>query len=219
MYEDALYSIAEALRLAASRHKQLDLDPAEFGSGFRILPTAGEDAQTLDLFLYDTLSGGAGYAEVAATNLEDILTATLELLEGCECDTSCTDCLNHFHNQHIQSRLDRKLGASLLRYAMYGEVPCCSSPAVQADKLSQLRASLELDSFQSAEGGTQEAPLIVELNGSSVALGCYPGLIERPDFRHAVCNAKNAGKHLALNEYLLRSNLPEAHLKVRELLR
>lgn len=219
MYEDALYSIAEALRLAASRHKQLDLDPAEFGSGFRILPTAGEDAHTLDLFLYDTLSGGAGYAEVAATNLEDILTATLELLEGCECDTSCTDCLNHFHNQHIQSRLDRKLGASLLRYVMYGEVPCCSSPGIQVDKLSQLRASLELDGFQSSEGGTQEAPLIIGLNGRSVALGCYPGLIDRPDFRHAVCNVKNVGEHLALNEYLLRSNLPEAHLKVRELLR
>ncbi|MGK4329427.1 Zn-binding domain-containing protein [Lonsdalea quercina] len=219
MYEDALHSIAEALRLAASRHKQLDLDPAEFGSGFRILPAIGEDAQTLDLFLYDTLSGGAGYAEVAATNLDDILTATLELLEGCECDTSCTDCLNHFHNQHIQSRLDRKLGASLLRYAMYGEVPCCSSPAVQVDKLSQLRASLELDGFQSSEGGTQEAPMIVGLNGHSVTLGCYPGLIDRPDFMHDVCKARNVGEYLALNEYLLRSNLPEAHQKVRNLLR
>ncbi|WP_117122225.1 DUF1998 domain-containing protein, partial [Klebsiella pneumoniae] len=81
-YEDALYTIAEALRLAASRHKQLDLDPAEFGSGFRILPTIEEDTQALDLFLYDTLSGGAGYAEVAAANLDDILTATLALLEG-----------------------------------------------------------------------------------------------------------------------------------------
>lgn len=219
MYEDALYSVAEALRLAASRHRQLDLDPAEFGSGFRILPAVGEDAQTLDLFLYDTLSGGAGYAEVAAANLDDILTATLELLESCECDTSCTDCLNHFHNQHIQPRLDRKLAASLLRYAMYGEVPCCSSPAVQADKLSQLRASLELDGFQNSEGGTPETPLIVGLNGRSVALGCYPGLIDRPDFRHDVCNAKNVGEHLALNEYLLRSNLPEAHQKVRNLLR
>lgn len=219
MYEDALYSVAEALRLAASRHKQLDLDPAEFGSGFRILPAVGEDAQTLDLFLYDTLSGGAGYAEVAATNLDDILTATLELLEGCECDSSCTDCLNHFHNQHVQSRLNRKLGASLLRYAMYGEVPCCSSPAIQVDKLSQLRASLELDGFLSLAEGTQEAPLIVSLNGHTVALGSYPGLIDRPGFKHDVCEAKNVDEHLAVNEYLLRSNLPEVHQKVRKLLR
>ena len=36
--EDALYSIAEGLRLCASRHPQLDLDPSEFGAGFRIVP-------------------------------------------------------------------------------------------------------------------------------------------------------------------------------------
>lgn len=219
MYEDALYSIAEALRLAASRHKQLDLDPSEFGSGFRILPTVGDDTQTLDLFLYDTLSGGAGYAEVAAANLDDILTATLALLEGCECDTSCTDCLNHFHNQHIQSRLDRKLGASLLRYALYGMVPSCSSPDIQIEKLSQLRASLELDGFQCLMEGAQEAPIIVTFNGRAVALGSYPGLIDRTDFQHAVCEAKQVDDHLAFNEYLLRSNLPQMHQSVRKLLR
>lgn len=219
MYEDALYSIAEALRLAASRHKQLDLDPAEFGSGFRILPTVGEDTQTLDLFLYDTLSGGAGYAEVVAANLDDILTATLALLEGCECDTSCTDCLNHFHNQHIQSRLDRKLGASLLRYALYGIVPSCSSPDSQIEKLSQLSSSLELDGFQCLMKGSPESPIIVSFNGRSVALGSYPGLLDRADFQHDVCKAKQVDDHLAFNEYLLRSNLPQAHLNVRSLLR
>ncbi|HFF9103824.1 Druantia anti-phage system protein DruE [Escherichia coli] len=219
MYEDALYTIAEALRLAASRHKQLDLDPAEFGSGFRILPTIEEDTQALDLFLYDTLSGGAGYAEVAAANLDDILTATLALLEGCECDTSCTDCLNHFHNQHIQSRLDRKLGASLLRYALYGMVPRCASPDIQVEKLSQLRASLELDGFQCLIKGTQEAPMIVSLNDRSVAVGSYPGLIDRPDFQHDVYKSKNTNAHIAFNEYLLRSNLPQAHQNIRKLLR
>src|SRR5260370_19901637 len=36
--EDSLYSIAEALRLSASRHPQLDLDPSVFGAGFRSVP-------------------------------------------------------------------------------------------------------------------------------------------------------------------------------------
>jgi hypothetical protein len=63
--EDGLYSIAEALRLAASRHPQLDLDPSEFGAGFRIVPMEGKDQLFLDIYLYDTLSGGAGYAELA----------------------------------------------------------------------------------------------------------------------------------------------------------
>ena len=219
MLEDALHTIAEALRLAASRHRQLDLDPAEFGSGFRVVPALQDEARMLDLFLYDTLSGGAGYAEVAARNLPEILEATLELLEDCSCDTSCTECLNHFHNQHIQGRLDRKLGAALLRYAIHGEEPRCSSPEEQAATLSQLCASLELDGFHCSEGGAPEIPMFVERDGHGIALGCYPGLIGRPEFVHAVEGARNVHNSLALNEYLLRSNLPDAHQRVRNLFR
>ena len=217
--EDALYTVAEALRLAASRHRQLDLDPAEFGSGFRIVPALQDGARLLDLFLYDTLSGGAGYAEVAARNLPEILESALSLLEGCTCDTSCTDCLEHFHNQHIQHRLDRRLGALLLRYAIRGEVPHCSPPMGQAATLSQLRASLELDGFRCIEGGLPEAPMIVEWNGRRIAVGTYPGLIGRPEFVHEVHSARDVHGHLALNEYLVRSNLPDAHQQVRNLLR
>ena len=219
MLEDALHTIAEAFRLAASRHRQLDLDPAEFGSGFRVVPALQDGARMLDIFLYDTLSGGAGYAEVAARNLPDILDATLSLLEGCSCDSSCTECLNHFHNQHLQERLDRKLGAFLLRYATRGEVPRCSTPEGQAAELSQLRASLELDGFRCSEGGTPEAAMLVEREGRRMALGCYPGLIGRPEFVHAVRDARDVHCHLALNEYLLRSNLPDAHQRVRDMFR
>ncbi|MCA7082379.1 DEAD/DEAH box helicase [Cupriavidus sp. DB3] len=215
MLEGALHTIAEALRLAASRHRQLDIDPAEFGSGFRIVPALQEGARMVDLFLYDTLSGGAGYAEVAARNLPKILDATLTLLEGCSCDTSCTECLNHFHNQHIQERLDRKLGASLLRYAIRGEAPRCGSPVVQAATLSQLRASLELDGYCCTEGGTPDMPLVVEREGRRLAVGCYPGLLARPEFVHAIEGACGMDGHLALNEFLLRSNLPDAHQMIR----
>lgn len=218
MLEDALHTIAEALRLAASRHKQLDLDPSEFGSGFLVVPALQEEVRTLDLFLYDTLSGGAGYAEIAARNLPEILEDTLVLLEGCNCDTSCTECLNHFHNQHIQKRLDRHLGASLLRYAIHGEVPHCAPQNEQAATLSQLGALLELDGFCCTEGGVQDVPLLVERDGRRIALGCYPGLIDRPEFAHTVMNANTDG-WLAFNEYLLKSNLPRAHQQVRELFR
>lgn len=216
MLEDSLHTIAEALRLTASRHRQLDLDPSEFGSGFRIMPALQNETRVLDLFLYDTLSGGAGYAEVAARNLTQILEDTLTLLEGCTCDTSCTECLDHYHNQHIQGRLDRKLGASLLRYTIYGEEPRCAAPNKQVAELSQLCSSLELDGYRCTEGGRSDSPMYVERDGLRVALGCYPGLIDRPEFEHAVKDACNVHGYLALNEYLLRSNMPDAHQRVRE---
>lgn len=214
--EDALHTIAEALRLTASRHRQLDLDPAEFGSGFRVAPALQDGVRVLDLFLYDTLSGGAGYAEIAARNLPEILEDTLVLLENCTCDSSCPECLDHFHNQHIQSRLDRMLGASLLRYVTHGEEPHCSPPNKQVAALSQLRASLELDGFRCLEGGMPETPMLVERDGLCIALGSYPGLIGRPEFVHPVKDSRNVHGYLALNEYLLRSNMPDAHQRVRE---
>lgn len=217
MLEDALHSIAEALRLAASRHRQLDLDPAEFGSGFRIVPALQNESRMLDIFLYDTLAGGAGYADLAARNLPEILNETLALLENCNCDSSCTECLNHFHNQHIQNRLDRRLGALLLRYAIYGEEPSCSTANDQVVTLAPLCAFLELDGFKCLSGGMSDSPLIVEKNGQKIALGCYPGLLSRPEFNHDVIIGRYAGKSLALNEYLLRSNLPDAHQQVRAL--
>ena len=212
--EDALHSIAEALRLAASRHRQLDLDPAEFGSGFRIEPALQDNARMLDVFLYDTLSGGAGYAEVAARHMPEILDAALELLEGCDCETSCTECLNHFHNQHLQGRLDRHLGAMLLRYAVQGEIPDCASPLAQVATLSQLCASLELDGFHCSAVASVNTPMLVSRDGRKVAIGCYPGLIGTSSFSHPVTTAQGVHGHLGLNEYLLRSNLPGAHLEV-----
>jgi ATP-dependent helicase YprA (DUF1998 family)/Zn finger protein HypA/HybF involved in hydrogenase expression len=215
--ENALHSIAEAIRLAASRHRQLDVDPAEFGAGFRIVPTLSQnDNRLVDLFLYDTLSGGAGYAQVAADNLEEILFDTLTLLESCECDNSCTDCLNHFYNQHIQSRLDRKLGASLLRYVVNGELPEVSSFQEQALQMSQLCALLELDGYRCVKGNSVRAPVIVEKDGKQVVLGCYPGLLERNEISGNLGHKVDTDNFMLINEYLLKSNQPELHLKVRE---
>lgn len=215
--EDALHSLAEALRLAASRHRQLDLDPAEFGSGFRIEPALQDGARILDVFLYDMLSGGAGYAEIVARHMDEVLDATLELLENCACESSCTECLNHFHNQHLQHRLDRHLGAMLLRYAVRGEVPACSSATHQLIKLAQLRASLELAGYSCKEGQTPSAPLLVERQGRTVAVSCYPGLIDSAERQQPTAGTAGAHAVIGLNDYLLRSDLASAQLKVQAL--
>jgi len=59
--------------------------------------------------------------------------------------------------------------------------------------------------------------MLVERDGRRIALGCYPGLIGRPEFEHAVKGARNVHGYLPLNEYLIKSNLPDAHQRVRGL--
>ena len=222
--EDALYSIAEGLRLAASRHPQLDLDPAEFGSGFRIVPISQDPDIHLDIYLYDTLSGGAGYAELAGTHLDGILHDVLVLLERCpsECDQSCQSCLRHFFNQHLRDRLDRSLGAALLRYAMTGRIDSECSVHEQADELRQLKRLLELDGFECANGIELDGinvPLIVERSGKRVAVGVRPGLLDPDQSPHSLSHLddRSVVSTRVFNSYVVQRNLPDLHQTIRAL--
>jgi hypothetical protein len=222
--EDALYSISEALRLAASRHPQLDLDPSEFGSGFRIVPSNDPGHLHLDVYLYDTLSGGAGYAELAGRHLSEILTDVLKLLEHCpsNCDRSCESCLRHYHNQHLKDRLDRFIGAQLLKYALSGEVPPELPAAGQASNLEGLARLLQLDGFKCTPLATVHnkiVPLLVERDNRRAVIGTQSGLLE-PDWVGHSLSQLISGSHVQgriLNDYILRRNLPDEHQLVRSM--
>jgi hypothetical protein len=219
--EDALYSISEALRLAASRHPQLDLDPSEFGSGFRIVPTSNGQQLHLDIYLYDTLSGGAGYAELAGRFFDEIIADVLTLLEKCpaQCDQSCEGCLRHYHNQHLKDRLDRFVGAQLLRYALSGQPPAEAPPEYQARNLAGLMRLLELDDFRctaEAEVAGQRVPLNVERDGIERVIGTQSGLLAANGASHSLHDLFSRGvKGRVLNDYILRRNLPGEHQLVR----
>jgi ATP-dependent helicase YprA (DUF1998 family) len=216
--EDALFTVAEGLRLAASRHRQLDLDPSEFGAGFRVVPGDQPGTLKLDVYLYDTLSGGAGYAELACRHLDEILQSTLSLLEDCpaHCDGSCESCLRHYHNQHMKDRLDRRLGADLLRYGLTGEVPGERPPEEQDQSLSALKRLLELDGFKCSsvvEFGPTVVPLLVEKGGRSVAVGIQPALTSADAQPHSIAALQI--RPIVLNDYVLQRNLPDEHRLVK----
>lgn len=217
--EDALYSVAEALRLSASRHTQIDLDPSEFGAGFRIVPRPGQETLQLDVYLYDTLSGGAGYAELAARNIGEILQQTLELLEQCpaSCEQSCESCLRHYHNQFLKDRLDRGLGAELLRYALNGTLPKEKPASEQTHRLKNLQRLLELEGFVCAASvpeGQVIVPLMVSKGGKRVPVGIRPALLETQWQGHSL-TALSALNPELLNEFILGRNLPDEHQLVR----
>lgn len=116
---DGLKTIGEALVLAASR--VLDIDYNELSAGYRLLPLSMGGA---DIYLFDTLSGGAGYAHIAGFVLPEIIEETFNILNHCEnnCETSCYKCLRHYANQFYHNQLNRYVASELLDYVVNGNL-------------------------------------------------------------------------------------------------
>ena len=77
-------SLAEALRLAAC--KELDIEFTELVTGFRI--RQNQNGVFVDIYLYDSLSSGAGYAVSIESSIQELLRKSRDLLSGCTCDPS-----------------------------------------------------------------------------------------------------------------------------------
>ncbi|MCI3918744.1 DEAD/DEAH box helicase [Paenibacillus sp. TRM 82003] len=220
---DSLRSIAEALLLSSSQ--ELDIDPSEFQVGYRFLQdTTNDSSINADIYLFDTLSGGAGYAEQAGQHLEAILKRTLSKLEKCpaNCDRSCTECLRHYNNRYWHSQLNRKLGSTLLKYLINSELPGIGSCGDQARELSALIRLLELDGYScetNAIVGKVKAPLLINGKSGGLAVGTYSALIDDLNAKelHFINDQIPIKNHL-VNEYLLMNNLPLVYNQVKTML-
>src|SRR5262249_25315722 len=151
-------------------------DPAEFNAGYRIVPGRDDHVLSADIYLFDTLAGGGGYADQAGRNIRAILENALENLETCpkSCSRSCQDCLRHYGNQFWHEHLDRHIGALLVRYALTDELPPVDDLDAQRRLLLPLRRMLELDGFACESGlsiNGVSVPLIVRGKTGGVAVG------------------------------------------------
>lgn len=222
--DDAAQTFAEALTLAAS--KQLDVDPAEFGSGYREwLPTPDKRLR-FDVYLFDTLAGGGGYAEQAGEELDGVLGEMRRRLSECKCDTSCQTCLRHYGNRIHHERLDRHLALQLLDYVLEGRLPSTADLDLQVRALAPLQRMLELQGISAALDVMHHGvrvPLLVKTGGGALAVGSYPGLLDEDaeEFTHPVHALDGVPKTdvCRVNEYQLTRNLPGAYLKVAKRLK
>ena len=128
-------SLAEALRLAACQ--ELDIEFTELVTGYRVRQNRNGDF--VDIYLYDSLSSGAGYAVSIESSIQQLLSKTRELLDSCTCDSACHKCLKHYRNQYIHSVLDRKAALDLLKWGETG----VRAPAIPSGKQQHLLQSLE----------------------------------------------------------------------------
>ncbi|MES2860083.1 MAG: DEAD/DEAH box helicase [Pseudomonadota bacterium] len=120
----AMRTVCEAVAKAASQ--LLEIEPGEILAEHRpALNDDGAAGTVVEVFLYDTLAGGAGFSPQMASRGSELFCKALEIIEQCpaDCDASCYRCLRGFRNRLDHNLLDRKLGAQVLRQVMTGVTP------------------------------------------------------------------------------------------------
>ena len=125
------YSFGTLLANAATL--VLQIDPGELKVGVRPVRRAPGRIHG-EVFLYDDVPGGAGYARAIGQNLEEILDKALELGLQCpnpNCSGACYHCVYDYRNQRLHPLLDRELGAGILSYLLKDEFPTVEAQYVE----------------------------------------------------------------------------------------
>ncbi|SDB53970.1 DEAD/DEAH box helicase [Butyrivibrio sp. INlla16] len=112
--DSASQTLTEALVLAAGQ--LLDVEFNDLKGGYRLRYDGAR--VNVDIFLFDSLSSGAGYSSMLAGRLTDLLKEAEHVLDcKANCATACHNCLKHYWNQRVHNKLDRHLARELLDWS------------------------------------------------------------------------------------------------------
>lgn len=221
----ALRTICEALTKAACA--RLELEANELQAEYRpALTPGGREGREAEIYIYDTLPGGAGFAKRVGDLGLPVFVDALKILEACPdgCDRSCYRCLRSYKNKFEHDLLDRHLGASLLRFVLYDAPPTLSPTRIghatdllfedlQRQGIEAL--SIERNKSVSIAGlGEVVAPILVtNSKGARFAIGLHGPLTpDEPtsaDLKDLKEYATSLTVHLE-DELIVRRNLPFA---------
>jgi hypothetical protein len=221
----ALRTISEALTKAACA--RLELEARELQAEYRpALTAAGRDGREAEIYFYDTLPGGAGFAQRVGRLGLVVFENALRILENCpeNCDRSCYRCLRSYKNKFEHDLLDRHVGASLLRFALTGATPTLDAGRLErsTDLLFQdLQRhgidglSLERNKPISAPGfdGISAPILATKRDGAQFVIGVHGPLTPDEPSDKGLRDLKEfsaAFPVILIDELVVRRNLPSA---------
>lgn len=219
----ALRTVSEAL--AKSACQLLDIEPGELMAEFRpALTPGGTSGLEAEIFLYDTLPGGAGFSTQLPDRGLELFQLALHVMKACpeNCDASCYRCLRSFKNKFEHSLLDRHVGAQLLEYLLNGE-----QPAFSADRLGDSTALLYNDLCRqtvsgatfglaiaiNADSGPLTAPILASVAGRSYIIALSGPLTSDHPADPSIAAYRAGGGGIPViveNELVVRGNLPAA---------
>lgn len=218
----ALRTIAEALTIAATQ--MLGVEATELQAEYRpALTQLGHRGLESEIYLYDTLAGGAGFTRRVFDFGEAVFRSALDRLERCpaHCDESCYQCLRSFRNRFEHGLLDRKVGASLLRYLLDGDVPTLDHARLDlsANKLFADLESRDLEDVVLERGvtvdvpgiGTVHAPILATKGDKQLIIGVHGPLTLDVAPTPELHDAKEFGFPVKLvDDLIISRNLPFA---------
>ena len=207
----ALRSVSEAMARAAC--EMLEVEPGEVLAEFRpALTDAGRQGLEAEVFLYDTLSGGAGFASQLPARADELLHQTLKILGECPegCDVSCYRCLRSFRNRFDHAILDRHVGAALVRFVLTGQQQpfdvlrlATATELLYQDLSRQGLDGVEVEIARQPGAFEHDCIVLRSTAGSQVVSLCEPLMV--PPASDDV---------IVLSELLVRHNLPAATQEV-----
>lgn len=172
-------SLAEALRLSACQ--ELDIEFTELVTGFRV--RQNQKGDFIDIYLYDSLSSGAGYAVSIEASIQQLLIKTRELLSSCNCDSACHKCLKHYRNQYVHGLLDRSAALDLLTWAEKG----VRSPMLPVyEQRNSLQSVEQILQFSGVHIDFDHEPIEAESFHGKKRIVVYPAMWARPTEKNMV---------------------------------
>jgi hypothetical protein len=196
------------------------------------LTPEGREGLRAEIFLYDTLPGGAGFSSQLVELGRHLLQRALKLMKTCpeNCDASCYRCLRSFKNKFEHRLLDRHVGAELVEYLLTNNLP-----NFNAQRLKNSTALLYNDLLrQGFDGvtfevdakllvpnvGQVEIPILAVTSGNGrFAIALSGPLTSDHPAEPSLAELSNHVDDLQLivvNELLVRGNLPAATREVMQ---
>jgi len=221
----ALRTISESLTKAACA--RLELEANELQAEYRpALTAAGREGRESEIYLYDTLAGGAGFAQRVGRLGLVVFEDALQILETCpeNCDRSCYRCLRNYRNKFEHDLLDRHVGASLLRFALRGLAPTLVATRIESstDLLFQDLERHGVDGLRLERNkplaipgiGSVVAPILASTGrGKQFVIGLHGPLTPDEPSNDELRDLKEfsaAVPVILLDELVVRRNLPSA---------
>ena len=202
--DNAALSLSEAMVLAAG--SLLDVEFNDLKGGYRLRYT--DDRVYVDIFLFDSLSSGAGYSSMLTDKIPELVQETYKVLQcKTNCTTACHDCLKHYWNQRVHNRLDRHAAKQLLDWCTAEQLPTEIPFDKQLRIVSGIKETALLDADFVIKSSTEK--MWIEKGNKKVGLYIYPAMWTK--------NNSNIPRGcIAISDKMILSAMPYAYSKIRD---